>query len=204
MGNTFRKSCGACLMIASLFAGTTNRSSFYAVHGLNFAYDGPLDTFVIAHIARQAARCSSFSELSDSCKSDITQLFRRYFTAYINSDPAGFDRDVIGNRINRTVGQVCLFGFENSKPVLIDIRFFINKGVKHHVVISCSGDVVPSVCLYTGPIPKMAGPVGNFSGAGGVEEVKRTISFLKTSKLTGGPAVDILVMTKSKTEWLSK
>lgn len=230
MTNTFSRPCRtliACLLMAlssaaqisartttvcviidkdSLFAGTTDRSSFYAVQGFNFAYEGPLNADVITHIGRQAARCKSFGTLTDSCKADIRRLFLDYFTEYIKKDSADFNRNVMGGRLDRTrtIGHICLFGFENDKPALIDILFYINKGVKHPVVISYSGQPQPSVWFYTGPIPGIKGPIGNFSGAGGMVEVKRTISYLKTGKITGGPPVDIEVMTKNKTEWYSK
>jgi len=169
----------------SVFAGGDDRSRIKSIRDYYFVYDGPLDTSVTNSITRIAANSPEIKTLHD--------------------EPVYFDQQVMRNQVSTIVGKICFFGFENSKAVLLDAVIYINKGVRHPVVISYSIQPQYLAFLSTGYEPRHKGLVGNLGGGGGALEIKRFIGIATDGPVDGsGPPIDVLVLTKNGKRWIRK
>jgi hypothetical protein len=186
----------------SVFAGSTNRALIHSARQFNFVCSPGIDGILKPIVNKLAMRCPNFKMLSDSTARTIKELFTEFYMGILQSDPVHFDRDIMRGEMSIRVGQVCLFGYENAKPILLDIVFYMNKGVRHPVVVSYSVSAQPMAFLSE-QSPNFKGIVGNLDKGGGVIQVKRQIVLWTKGRTDAiGPAVDVLVVTKSGTQWV--
>ena len=184
----------------SIVAGSTDKSRINSVKQFNFIYDGPLDTMVVNGMRFLADVAPNFKTLADSSISAMRTLQTDYFSQMIQKEPAYFDKEIMRGYTSVGTGQLCLFGFENNKPVLLSIHFYMNKGVKHPVVISSSKLEQPEVLFLDRPL-RAKGIIGNIDRGGAIIEVKRSISNLSN---WGDRPIDVLILTKGRKQWMRK
>jgi len=189
----------------SVFAGGTDRSRIKSIRDFNFVYDGPLDTSVTNSIIRIASNSPDIKTFSTSCVLLLKDLYTGYFSGILHDEPAYFDQQVMRNQVSTVVGEICFFGFENNKAVLLDAVFYINKGVRHPVVISYSLQPQYLAFLTAGYRPRQKGVVGNLEDGGGALEIKKFIKIGSDGPADGsGPPIDVLVLTKNGKRWIRK
>jgi len=189
----------------SIFAGGSDRSRIKSIRDYYFVYDGPLDTSVTNSITRIAANSPDIKTFSTSCVLLLKDLYTDYFSGILHDEPVYFDQQVMRNQVSTIVGRICFFGFENSKAVLLDAVIYINKGVKHPVVISYSLQPQYLSFLSTGYKPRYKGVLGNLGDGGGALEIKRFIGMGTDGPVDGsGPPIDVLVLTKNGKRWIRK
>jgi hypothetical protein len=190
----------------TVLAGGDNKSVIKSVRGFNFVYEGPLDTAVVsALIGRVAEGSKDFTTFSSSCALGIKDLCLRYFSNIQQKDSTFFNEHIIAGQVSRTVGSICLFGVENNKPVLNYLVFYLNKGIRHPVVVSYSLQPQYMAVFSDGTHPRHKGIVGNLEKGGAVMEIKKMIGIATEGPIDGsGPPIDVLVITKNGVKWIRK
>ena len=189
----------------TLYTGCTDSAHIQTVKGFNFFYGGPFDPEVTATIKEAAANAVDFTTCANSCAQAVKELYLEQFSHIRSTDPTVFDQKIMGNRLSITVAQICLFGIENMRPVLIVVVFYMNKGVKHPVVITYNITHEPMATCSLGPHQRHKGIVGNMDSGGPVAELKKNIGYETDGPVDGsGPPIDILVLTKQVRRWIRK
>ncbi len=189
----------------SLLAGGTNKSRIKSAGNFNFVYVGPFDTAVTSKIFMTAATSSELKTFSTSAVLAVKDLYQHYFLRMLRNNPTFFDERVMGKQLSRVVGEICFFGIENDKPVLLNAVFYINKGVKHPVVISYSLQPQDIAILSPDNPHRYKGIVGHLSDGGGVIEIKKSIGIETGGPMDGsGPPIDVLLVTRSQKIWIRK
>lgn len=186
----------------SVLAGSTDKSRIRSVQAFNFVYNGPQDTSVTAMINKAAAGTGDLETFSHSSMLAVKSILVDYFSDILQKDPAFFDQQVVGNQGGRTVGAICFFGLEHNKPVLLNAVFYVNKGVRHPVVVSYSLNQQDIAVLSDGHHSRHRGIVGHLTDGGGVIEIKKMIGIDTDGPVDGsGPPIDVLVVTKNGRIW---
>ncbi|MBS1663789.1 MAG: hypothetical protein JST68_22280 [Bacteroidetes bacterium] len=185
----------------SVLAGSTDKSRINSVKQFNFVYDGPLDTMVVNGMRFLASVAPDFKTFADSLISSMKTLQTEFFTRVLQKEPDYFNKEIMEGKTSVGSGQLCLFGFENNKPVMFRINFYMNKGVKHPIVISSSKEDESNVLFLDGP-PKLKGPLTHLERGGAIMQVKREVD--AWAGLDESHLVDILILTKGGKQWLRK
>lgn len=189
----------------TVFAGGTDRSRINSAGEFNFVYNGPLEIPVVKTIDKIASDSRDFKTFSTTFALAAKEFYTDFFSDILHKDSVYFDRQIMGNQLSREVGQTCLFGMEKGKPVLIDIAFYMNKGVRHPVVISYSIKQQPIAVFWAGDHPRYKGIVGSLPDRGPVGEIKKMIGIDTNGLVDGtGPPIDVLVVTKKGRMWIRK
>jgi hypothetical protein len=189
----------------SVFAGGTNKSRINSVRSFNFVYNGPFDSAVTSEITGTAASSGDFTSFSSSAAQALKDLLHDYFANILQNNPSFFDQQIMGERVSRVVGQICFFAIEDDKPILLNAVYYLNKGVKHPVVISYSIEKQDLAILSSDNRHRYKGIVGHLSEGGGVIEIKKWIGIETGGHIDGtGPPIDVLLLTGNQKIWMRK
>jgi len=183
----------------TVFAGTTDKSKINSIGKFNFVFAGPLDTIATRELSRIATISAHFNEFHDSSIHTLKKIFNALFSNTHDQDSNFFNKQVLEYGVTRAISKVCFFGYEKGKPVLINISFYLNKRIKHPVVISYGEDLSP-FAVFSGPPSVRKGAVGFPRNFGGADEVQSTIRIVSNND---GP-IDILIITRKRSAWIRK
>ncbi|HEV2479231.1 MAG TPA: hypothetical protein VGS79_06195 [Puia sp.] len=188
----------------TIYVGTDNRALIKPVGTYYYATNMPADPQLDSELRHWVARGAGIDGLADSSMGFIKPRYTQFFSGMLAKNADLFNNRVMHGQVNITLGSVCFFGVDGGRPRLVEVRVYMNKGVKHPVVISFSKDDQPMAILGGGKPYPLKGVMGN-AGLSRAGELKREIALWTgrnpVGAETGGP-IDILVLSPRGGVWM--
>ena len=188
----------------TIYVGTDNRALIKPAGTYYYTSDMPEPPQFKNALHRWVANGAGIDGLADSCMAFFKTAFTEFFEDILEKNPDYFNHKVMHGQVNITLGSVCFLGAEGGRPRLVEVRVYMNKGVKHPVVISFSkGEQPMAIIAVSGKPYPLKGVMGN-AGLSRVGELKRDIALWAGRNPAGaenGGPIDVLVLTGKGGMW---
>jgi hypothetical protein len=185
----------------TIYVGASSRWFVKQTGRFYYAAGVPEDSLVLSEISRIAGRAASIDGLADSSIAYMRLRYTGLFGEILAKDADFFNRRIMHDQPNVTLGELCFFGIEGGRAKLVQVFVFMNKGKKHPVVISSSRQDSPGALITWKAGRPYPGIWGNY-GLSRVGELKQEIALfsMKNPKHFDEP-IDVLVLTKKGGVW---
>jgi len=189
----------------TIYVGETVRSFVSPVGHYYFMTDvDGINPIIVANISKWAARGPGMDGLVDSSMRFLKRESTAYFTTVRRADPKFFDDSLMEGRANVLLGHLCFLGTENGRPRLVYVAVYMNKGIRHPVVISFSKEDAQTAIIGATKMWPTTKVFGNF-GLSRVGWIKTRMALYMGRDPDGAGAkrpIDVLVFTRDGGVWM--
>jgi len=186
----------------TIYVGTNNRGVvFHTGNYYVIAHAPDIDAAGMNKIDHWAARGTGVEDLADSCIAYLKPMYTQHFTELLAKKPAEFN-GIMNGQPNVSLGKICFFGMDGSRARLIEVIVYMNKGIKHPVVVSFSKKEQPSVLIGHTQRPVVQ-TFGN-RGLSMIGWLKKSLAFCSGRDRNGPEAdapIDVLVVSRNGGVW---
>jgi hypothetical protein len=188
----------------TIYVGTNYRPYVRAIGEFYFATDiAGIDPAAISNISRWAALGTGIDGLADSSKGYAKSLLTKFFSGILKSDPKFFDDSIMENKANVMLGHLCFLGLDRGRLRLVLVTVYMNKGIRHPIVISFSKEDTPTAIVGATGMRPTNRAYGN-AGLSRVAWLKKRMALWTGKDPDGSQAgrpVDVLLLTKNGGVW---
>ena len=185
----------------TIYVGTDSRAFVKQTGRFFYAVNVPEDSLEVSEINRLAGHATGIDGLVDSCIAHLRLRYTVLFGDILKRDKDFFNKHIMRDQVSVGLGGLCFFGIEGGRPRLIHVIVYMNKGIKHPVVITASKQDQPRA-VVTRAIGSLKSGIWGNRGLSRVAELKQDIALCtsRDPKEFVDP-IDVLVLTPKGGMW---